>query len=246
MNIMGYSDRYGAWPARLGLIREAIEDERPDVIALQSVQKDPRLFDGIDQAHQIANLFPGINEVYFQPGPPAENGVQAGTALLSSLSVAEFDALALKRLPKSEDPLTRFLLRARFDFSDGPLHLYNAYLSWVNNQMELNLAEVVSYLGRFKGRGLLMGDFNVSPDSDALDTLRVAGWTDVWADLHPTLDGFTFFEESNLLKRVDYIWANASLVTSVEGIKILADREMALATRPSDHVGLSVHLSVNP
>jgi endonuclease/exonuclease/phosphatase family metal-dependent hydrolase len=56
LNLNYYIENYGPWPLRRGLIVAEIQESEPDLITFQAVKKDPNLFDGQDQATQIASM----------------------------------------------------------------------------------------------------------------------------------------------------------------------------------------------
>jgi endonuclease/exonuclease/phosphatase family metal-dependent hydrolase len=246
LNINSYGDRQGPWPVRIGLIREVIEDACPDVIALQAVSRDPGQFQGQDQAEQIATLFNRYGFAYYQPGMALPDGSEQGSAILSRLPIVERDYRRLTLLPGLEDDTQRAFLHAQLRLSTGWLHLFNAYFSWVPKQVALNVREAVEDMEGITGPALLVGDMNTAPSEPALALLREHGWTDLWAETYPEMDGFTFFEEGALVKRIDYAWANPALQPQVRGIKIIAGEVEGISARPSDHAGLLVSLDLKP
>jgi hypothetical protein len=50
----------------------------------------------------------------------------------------------------------------------------------------------------------LAGDLNAPAGEDRPDALRDAGWTDVWAALHPGQPGYTFESDAPSI-RIDYV-----------------------------------------
>jgi endonuclease/exonuclease/phosphatase family metal-dependent hydrolase len=246
LNVNSYGTRQGPWPVRVGLIREIVEDACPDIIALQAVHRDPDQFQGENQAEQLANLFNRYGVVYFQPGMVLPDGQEDGSAILSRLPVVERDYRLLKALNASDDDIRRVFLHAQIRLAKGWLHLFNANFSWDPRQAAKNVLEAVEDMDGITGPALLVGDMNTAPGDPAFEPLRRAGWTDIWADLYPQQDGFTFFEEGALVKRIDYAWANRELMPRVRGIKIIAGEVEGIQARPSDHAGLLVSLDLAP
>lgn len=244
MNINGYGIRQGAWISRIGLIREAIEDACPDIIALQAVSKDPGLFEGKDQATQLKELFKAYPYIYYHPAMKYSDDRTDGTAFISRFPLLDVSAKPLNLKPNLEDGNQRAVLHTRLDLKSGSLHIFNAYYSWVTEQAEENIHQTLELFKDYSGPALLVGDFNQPPDSPALDHFRQAGWMDLWSALYPSEDGFTFFESGQLVKRIDYAWANPELKDRVDGIRLVAGAEAALAERPSDHMGLLISLQL--
>jgi endonuclease/exonuclease/phosphatase family metal-dependent hydrolase len=245
LNINSYGSRQGPWPVRIGLIREVIEDACPDVIALQSVSRDPAQFQGQDQAEQLASLFNRYGYVYYQPGMALPDGSEQGSAIISRLPIVERDYRRLTLLTGLEDDVQRVFLHAQLRLASGWLHLFNASLSWVPKQAALNVREVLDDMEGITGPALLVGDLNTIPSDAALAPLPERGWVDLWAQAYPEIDGFTLFEEGGLVKRIDYAWANPALQPMVRGIKMIAGVVEGISARPSDHVGLLVSLDLN-
>jgi len=240
LNVNAYFERQAPWPVRLGLIREVIENACPDILALQAVRQDPALFQGEDQAAQLANLFPVYEHVYFQPAMFFADGSTEGSAFISRTPFSKKDHLPLPLRPSLDDNMQHALLHVELDLDTGRIHLYNAYVSWVPEQARENMAQILSYVQSHQGAALMVGDFNNPPDSDIFIELRQAGWSDMWMDMYPSEDGFTFFEGGNLVKRIDYAWANQVMKAKVRGIRIVAGEDASIYARPSDHEGLLI------
>lgn len=244
MNINYTGDRFGPWDVRRGLIREVIQENRPDIVAFQAVRKDPRVEQGLDQAEQMARFMPEYQATWFEPAVRLSGGVEDGSAFFSRLPIVQKDHLALSLRSGQEDDNQRVVLHAQFEMPGGPLHIFNAHFSWVPEQAQDNVRETMDWMDQFQGQRLLVGDLNTPPVSNAFAPFRQAGWNDVWLLLHPDENGFTFFETGQMVKRIDYFWVDQSLKSRVEAVKIVADQESALQARPSDHAGLVATFSV--
>lgn len=153
-----------------------------------------------------------------------------GLAILSRVPVEEDEAIALTGLGLGDDPTERHLLIAQLPEHD--LTLAVAHVSWVSEQAESNVGEII---GVFAGRGdaLLVGDFNQPPESAAVCALTEAGFADAWPRLRPGEDGFSY-ETGKLDTRIDYVFERAAtpLVTRIELIATAPDEAL------SDHAFL--------
>lgn len=245
LNVNTYSTSCGPWPVRIGLIRELLENTCPDVIALQAVRREPGQYQGEDQAEQISSLTNLYRDIYFQPAMCFPGDVVEGDAILSRLSIIERDYRNLSLLEDEEDNLQRVIQHAQLKLDAGWLHLFNTELSWSRKQAAVQMREILEEIGDISGPALLAGDFNLNPEDTALEPLREHGWVDLWSQFYPRQDGFTFFESGEMVKRIDYAWANAELLPRVLGIKIVADESAGLDVRPSDHAGLLVSMDLN-
>lgn len=236
LNIMGYEGKHGTWDKRRGLIERVIRDTQPDIIALQAVALDPGRHPD-DQATQLATSL-GYQAV-FVAAQTHPDGRQNGLAFLAKGPLPEVQRYELGLKPDLEDANRRVLLRGRFETPQGPLDVFNAHFSWVPAQQEDNVAEALSALeGNAGPAAVLVGDFNMPPDSPHLGGLREAEWIDAWALLHPDEDGFTFVEDRVPSIRIDYVWTRG--VRARELAVVLAGGEGRV--RASDHAGLLARL----
>lgn len=244
LNINLYGSRHGLWSTRQVLIRDAILAHRPEIVALQAVRQDPNTTGHLDQATQLAQLLqPAYPHSFFQPAMCHPDGSADGLALLSTIPIAGIDHLPLTLQPERDDTNQRLLLRARFDLPDGPIHLFNGHFSWVPAQNLANVAEALPYLKNAPGPAVLVGDLNATPDSEGMQRLRDAGWTDAWAALHPQKPGYTF-ESNQPALRIDYTWLNPDLQPYLKQIELVANAQDSSGARASDHFGLLLTLDI--
>ena len=108
--------------------------------------------------------------------------------------------------------------------------------------------ELAAILAATPGKAVLVGDLNSLPGTEGAALVMGAGFTDVWAALHPRRDGFTCCwpeelaqTEPGLDQRIDYVM--------VRGVRPLTARIIGEAPRdhrtglwPTDHAGLVVSL----
>ena len=243
LNLNYYGTKHGAWPARRALIRDLIVSSDVDVIALQAVRSAPVVEDGLDQAAQLALALPEYQYVVYQPADSRDGGITQGSAFLSRIEIAETDYLELTLLPGLEDTNQRVVLHARFDLPGGPLHLFNAHVSWVYDQARGNLDQIVPYVDAFSGAGLLVGDLNQTPEVDLLQQFAAAGWTDVWCALQPGEPGPTFEADLPAI-RIDYAWANRVLAPDATAIAVIGQAEETGTIRLSDHLAFLVEFDL--
>jgi endonuclease/exonuclease/phosphatase family metal-dependent hydrolase len=242
LNLNYYVDKHGPWPARKQLIKDAISQANPDIIAFQAVAKDPGQENGTDQVRQLSQLLSDYSHHVFQAATTYDNGREEGMAILSRFKISDFTFTRLSLREGTDDQSKRILLRAKFELPSGPFYLFNGHFSWVYEQAQDNINEALPVINDVNGPALLVGDFNTTPDVDLLDNLRKNGWEDVWNKLHPGEDGFTY-ESINPSIRIDYAWANAQLKDKVTAIDIV-QKEQNREVRLSDHLGLVTTLSL--
>lgn len=239
LNINSYGAKHGAWSARRKLICEAIRNAGAGVIALQAVGKDPALYDGLDQAAQLAELLQEYRYQIFHSVMRYDDGREEGLAFLSRFAILGADERRLSLRSGLEDTNRRMVLAARIAAPEGNLQLFNAHFSWVEEQTVDNVRETLDYLSTFNEPLMLVGDMNATADSRPMQMLAEAGWHDAWAELHPDEPGDTF--ESNApAKRIDYAWLNDLLRPRLKTAHVVADAQDVQGARPSDHLGLTV------
>jgi endonuclease/exonuclease/phosphatase family metal-dependent hydrolase len=242
LNLNYYVEKYGTWPLRRGLIVDQIQESEPDLITFQAVKKDPNLFDGQDQGTQIAQMA-GYPYFVYQPAAEYPDGSTEGSAVLSQIPFSEVDTLQLSLSPGTEDKNKRVLINCLFNFPAYTLRLFNAHFSWVTEQAIDNIEEAYRYIRTFTEPFLLLGDLNTSPDSNLFDLFRKAGMIDVWAELCPDENGFTFEADTPNL-RIDYAWASGDLKKDLKAVQVVGEKRSTNQARFSDHLGLLVELSV--
>jgi endonuclease/exonuclease/phosphatase family metal-dependent hydrolase len=242
LNINYDMDKHGPWEQRRGLIRDAILEKQPDIVALQAVRQSGEL----SQAEELAHLLE-YPSVIFQPVVELEERSIGGSGFISCHPVISFDHLPLSVIPGQEDSNPRILLNALFELPNEKLRVFNAHFSWVEVQATRNLDEAFTYIKNFPEPSLLVGDFNIQPNSDLLARLRMDGWFDAWEKLYPSKffpdkTGYTF--EAHLpTMRIDYVWAAQELADRVTIAETVAAPYNGRGTALSDHLGLVVSFS---
>jgi mRNA deadenylase 3'-5' endonuclease subunit Ccr4 len=106
---------------------------------------------------------------------------------------------------------------------------------WGYRQMRELLARR-SELAPDPGGWVLCGDFNVTSDSPLADTLRQAGWIDVYREREHMRTCNTNREA----RRIDYLWHTPELTSRPVPLRsILDETTLPSADEPSDHVAIA-------
>lgn len=238
LNINYYGTQHGGWPARKWLIRDTVERVSPDIVALQAVAKDANQAGGADQASQLAEMMASYQHVVFQPATELEGGVAGGNGFISRRKLEERLSLNLSFREGLEDKFHRIVLGAQLDTAAGPIHLFNAHFSWVEEQAVDNVRETVEYIRAVGGAAILVGDLNQGPGTSAMRLLCDHGWLDAWDLLHPGAPGFTF-ESGHLSARIDWVWITPALRDRLQAIEVVDARDEENRAELSDHLGLT-------
>lgn len=241
LNLNYYVDKHGPWDQRKRLIIEQLKEKRPDIVAFQAVAAHPGLYGGSDQAGQIMKELAGFQTHYFEEAQRQPDGLIQGSALISKLPLSDRTAKKLTLRPGTDDNNERVLQRAVFEVGNEKLEIYNAHVSWVQEQAALNISEAVQFMAEGnRGSVLFVGDLNNGPESDVFDPLKKAGFNDAWNALHPEERGYTF-ESDKLSLRIDYFWFSVAVAGRLKRMERLSAPPDA-AARLSDHLGLMLEL----
>ncbi|MCO6431776.1 MAG: endonuclease/exonuclease/phosphatase family protein [Deltaproteobacteria bacterium] len=243
ININGYGEKFGPWSVRRKFLREIIEREDPQLVALQAVSSDTRRFSGRDQAHQLADELMVYSSVTFEAATVIAGERQLGVALLSKLRPLQIERLRLDTSSRDEDPSQRVILRAAFQLGSTKLQLFNCHFSWGAEQNKRNLEQALQFFSRFEDPSIVVGDFNASPESSGIELLLRNGWIDSWAHLKPGQNGFTF-ESDRPTQRIDYVMVSNQLASALQRIGLLPSASRRESVSYSDHLGLIAELII--
>jgi len=237
LNLNFLVEKHGPWRERRELIAREIQQQSPDIIALQAVR---HMTTGLNQADELSRLVPDYSYGTFVAAVEHADRSADGSAFLSRLPAVSIDSLRLTLPEHPEDPTPRVVLHGVFTRPQGVLNLLNCHFSWISTQSVLSVSEVLAFLGPIPGPVVILGDMNSSPESEAMKKLAAQGFTDVWQQLHPGDDGFTFESDQPSL-RIDYVWVNEALNPRVKVIQKVGT-PAPQPPRLSDHFGLVVTL----
>jgi endonuclease/exonuclease/phosphatase family metal-dependent hydrolase len=228
---------------RLATLLASVE---ADVLCLQEVDRHfGERSEDVDQALLLSRALemqlawgPAIDE----PGAGADRPRrQYGNALLSRLPILISD---VHRLPGEGEP--RVALRTMVELDGAALWVTTTHLSTEPpEEREAQVAALAELHTEPMETGVIVGDFNTSPDAPELDPLR-RRFTDAWhlARARDDRAGWRFWQrdEGNTHpaagphRRIDQVWVSAGV--AVAGAHVL-DAEGA-----SDHLPLVVDLEV--
>jgi endonuclease/exonuclease/phosphatase family metal-dependent hydrolase len=218
-----------------------------DVICLQEVDRHfGDRSEDVDQALLLSRALdmqlawgPAIDEA---SGRAAEPRRQYGIALLSRLPILVSD---VHRLPGDGEP--RVALRSMIELDGGALWVTNTHLSADSAEdRAVQAAALADLHTEPMETGVIVGDFNATPEAPELDALRQR-FTDAWNLARAREDqsaGWRFWQRdhgnthpaASPFRRIDQVWVSAGV--AVAGAHVL-DAEGA-----SDHLPLVVDLEV--
>jgi endonuclease/exonuclease/phosphatase family metal-dependent hydrolase len=256
LNVLSLADPFGR--ERQEVVRRAVPELRPDIIALQEVTRSPDL----DQAAYL--LGPDFTIVDL----PGRSPDLAGECLASRWPVGDVTTLDVavadgdQSLPRATAVAVEVLVSPPL----GPLlavhhrAAYHLQLEHVREKQALATARFVEDLvsDRPESPVVLLGDFNADPDAasirfltgkQSLDGTSVR-YEDAWAATHPSELGRTFCPRNPLVRagqmplergrRIDYIMVRSGAHGPMLDV---ADCRLVL-DQPVDDVWASDHFGV--
>jgi endonuclease/exonuclease/phosphatase family metal-dependent hydrolase len=244
----------GPWSARLGLIREAIEELKPDVIGLQEV-----IVDGTwSQADEIASDF--SYATCFGRASAYESGALFGNAILSKFSIEDHHTFDLPCPGTSPRSVVYARLRTPF----GGLPFYSTHWAWkfeegaIRERQALAVSRAIKATARAEDLpAVLVGDLNTKSQATEIRFLlglhALEGESIHFADCFEATGegaGFTFDPRNNphagltyeLPRRIDFVLVRGPddhgrgkpLACRVVCDRVTGDPPFA----PSDHYGV--------
>lgn len=225
-----WHDAGGHWPKRLELLKAALRDAAPDVIALQEVLEDSAR--GLpNQARTLAAAL-GYPTVEFVSPDPEGAPRRFGNAILARLPVLE---AARRKLEPLDD--YRTALRLRLRAPGGPVDVVATHLAWQPDQGPVRARQLADLLAWLPSDGtplIVMGDFNAPLDDPGLAAMRSARFETA---LPPGAAPTTLNPARGHAPRViDHIFVERRAFTVAEARVI--GNESVEGEYPSDHYGV--------
>lgn len=214
---------------RIASILQAL---KPDVVALQEVDRFWKRSGGQDQVREFARLL-GMEPCYganlrLAPEQEGMPGREYGTLTLSRLPISSCRNELLPKAAAAEEQ--RGLLRTEVDVGGERVVVWNTHLHVRQADRVLQTARVAEMLREERKPQVLVGDLNATPGSPELQPL-LGAMRDAWA-VRGAGEGLTSPASPTVRarNRIDYILAGARV--EVETVAVVADERTAMA---SDH-----------
>lgn len=204
-------------------IAALIREEKPDLVALQEVDRKCRRSKSVDQPAELARLT-GLH-VAFGKAMDYDGG-EYGQAILSRFPIGD---TRVHRLPGDGEPRIAFEVEVRVD--DKPLRMISVHLDHQQDERRLKQAETLAEaLGKHHEPMILAGDFNDVPESAPLKAFGTP-----WIAVAKAETKFTC-PASDPKVEIDHVFLRG--LTAVEPAKVLPE---AVA---SDHRPVAVVVAV--
>lgn len=231
-----------SWQRRAPALVDRLVGLAPEVICLQEVQ----------EAH-----WPALQAAFEQQGwhgSFAQKGKSRpdGCAILSrgcALRMIGVETFYFEDGEQGSAASGHLAMIGRLDTPIGLIHIANTHLRWqadttqpeshIGYREAIQLLQICADLPGNPLATVICGDFNVSPESPAVQIVRRSGFRDAYeSSPQPTCNS------NGRVKRIDYIFVTHRLASRAEPIPELTDETpMPNGNEPSDHLPLSVVFS---
>lgn len=197
LRVLSYNIHHGeGTDGKVDLPRLAavIKAARPDLVALQEVDRNTRRTGQVDQTAELARLT-GLHGAF---GKQIDfEGGEYGQAVLSRFPI---DALTVHWLPGTPDRERRIAAEARLKVDGKDLSFVTTHLHHLNAEFRAQQVAALSDLFRSSARPVILaGDFNATPEAPPL-TLLARDWT-----LATTARSLLTYPAGQPAKMLDYI-----------------------------------------
>lgn len=222
-------------------IAKVIQSEKPDIVALQEVDRSWARSGGVDQPKELSEMLDmevcyGAN-LDHEPDEHADEPHQYGVATLSTYPIVSCENT---HLPTPEGSEQRGLLDARVNVPGiGKVAVLNTHLDHQDQQIRADQVDaIVDYVSDIAAPIVLMGDFNAQPGDSELAPVE-SMFTDAWVTGGDGGNGYTYpaspDEEPD--RRIDYIFVRDEFRVPEVYVVINEDTRMA-----ADHFPLVAEL----
>lgn len=217
LSLMSYNIKSGLWTGRgLEAVAEVIAGAKPDVVALQEVDRHMERSGGIDQANWLGERL-GYQAVFAAATSGADFGSargEYGIAVLSRRPIREHERRLLYRpsYPEAAEMAwaseQRCILGCAVEFEGTLLDIFCTHFGLTADQRLRQAREAADFVtGWHPGRpAVLMGDFNALPDDPEIGILRSA-LIDLFQQCGLTGDERLTFPSGSLGSRTEDGWA---------------------------------------
>jgi endonuclease/exonuclease/phosphatase family metal-dependent hydrolase len=211
-------------------IADVINQEHPDLVGLQEVDRGVKRTQGVDEIAELARLtrmeYAFAHNLDYQEG-------QYGVAILSRFPILKTDhRMYLNKREAERRGMIRIEVKSGgHDLSFATTHLDYQY----EDGRIFEAGQLVDFLKGQYGPTILVGDFNVDPAGDSYK-LVAAYFRDAWLDNKVKEPGHTYpADRPN--KRIDYIFYKTNSGVS-------AKKAWTINTQASDHVPVVADLEI--
>ena len=211
-------------------IADVINQQHPDLVGLQEVDRGVKRTQQIDEIAELSKL---TRMDYAFAFNLAYQGGQYGVAILSRLPIRATEHWHFKNLREAE---RRGFIRAEVTFHGRKLNFVTTHLDYQFDDGRLFEAQqLLNALNDVKGPLIIVGDFNDIPSGRAYRLMQES-FDDAWFRNRNADAGFSFPADKPV-KRIDYVFSRRSDA-------VQAKRVWTVNTLASDHIPVVADLEV--
>jgi endonuclease/exonuclease/phosphatase family metal-dependent hydrolase len=213
-------------------ISEVILKDRPDLVALQEVDRGVRRTNKIDELLELARLT--RMDYAFAPNLDYQGG-KYGVAVLSRYPILAIDH---RRYAHKREAERRGLLRVEVLVRGRRINFVTTHLDYqfADNRL-FETEQLLKALETVEGPLIVTGDFNDEPTGTSYK-LMLSAFTDAWGDaISGAEEGGLTYPADRPVKRIDYVF-----LAKRRGLS--AKKAHVRSTLASDHLPLVVDLEL--
>jgi endonuclease/exonuclease/phosphatase family metal-dependent hydrolase len=233
VRVMTYNIHVGVgMDKKLDLLRIAgvINQQRPDLVGLQEVDRNVRRTENKDQIAALSTLT-GM-EFAFAPNLDYQGG-KYGVAILSRFPIKESVHRMFENRRETE---RRGMLSTQIELDGRTINFVTSHLDYQYEDGRLfETEQLLKFLAGTKGPLIVVADLNDVPEGSAYKLMRTV-FADVWITSRAEGDGFSYPADSPL-KRIDHIFYRSG-----DGIR--AKKAWTVTTLASDHLPVVAELEI--
>jgi len=211
-------------------IAAVINQQKPDLVGLQEVDRGVERTQGIDEIVELAKLTKMNYDFAFNL---RYQGGQYGVAILSRFPIRSMDHRLYQNLREAE---RRGFIRGEISVGGVTVNFVTTHLDYQFDDGRLFEAQqLLAALKDVKGPLILVGDFNDVPTGSAYK-LVYEQFADGWTESMSSDQGLSYPADKPA-KRIDYIWVRRA-------DHIRTKRAWIVSTLASDHVPVVADLEI--
>ena len=211
-------------------IADVINQEHPDLVGLQEVDRGVKRTQGVDEIAELARMT--RMEYAFAHNLDYQGG-QYGVAILSRYPILKTDHRMYLNKREAE---RRGMIRIEVNVGGRSLSFATTHLDYQYEDGRIfEAGQLLDFLKGQKEALILVGDFNEEPNGDAYKMVS-AHFRDAWVDTKAKETGLSY-PADRPAKRIDYIFYKSST-------DVRAKKAWTVNTLASDHVPVVADLEL--
>jgi endonuclease/exonuclease/phosphatase family metal-dependent hydrolase len=211
-------------------IADVINQEHPDLVGLQEVDRGVKRTEGLDEIAELARMTK--MEYAFAHNLDYQGG-QYGVAILSRFTILKVDHRKYENKREAE---RRGMIRIEVKVNNRTLSFATTHLDYqYEDGRVFETEQLLEFLKDQTGPLIVVGDFNEEPKGDAYK-LMMPKFADAWLRSHAEGDGLSYPADKPA-KRIDYIFYRVN-------DDVRAKRAWVVSTRASDHIPVMAELEI--